>query len=311
MAKTAVLLLNLGGPDSLEAVEPFLYNLFSDREIIKLPLQKPMARLISKLRSRKVKGRYQKIGGKSPITDITRRQAEALQDELGKDFKVFIGMRYWHPTIEEAVEEIIKEGFNNMVLLPLFPQYSHATTGSCIKELRRTVDKLRADLELITVESWHDHPAYLEALSEKVKEGLSRFEKNEVHLLFSAHALPKKFIDEGDPYLTEVKATIAGLIKLLGDIPWHLGFQSRAGPLKWLEPKTEEVIEDLARRGIKQVLIVPISFVSDHLETLYDIDVTYKALAREKGIALRRSPSLNDSPEFVSALAQIVRGHLQ
>lgn len=311
MAEKAVLLLNLGGPDSLGDIEPFLYNLFSDKDIIKLPLQKPMAKLISKLRAKKVKERYKKIGGKSPLNDITKKQAEALEKKLPRDYKVFIGMRYWHPTIEEAIQKIDKAGIKDIIVLPLFPQYSKATTGSAIKELERTLAKQSTNPTQVIIENWHNHPAYLEAQAEKIKEGLSSFEKNQTHIIFSAHALPQKLIDQGDPYQDQVKETINGIMKQLKDTPWHLGFQSQTGPIKWLEPKTEDLIKELVGKGIKNILIVPISFVSDNLETQYDIDICQKNLAEKEGATLKRSPTLNESPKFITALEKIIQEHKQ
>ncbi len=169
MAKKAVLLINLGGPDTLEAVEPFLKNLFSDRDILKLPFQKTMAKIISKLRAGKAKEKYRKIGGKSPLNEITKRQAEALEKELHPEYKVYIGMRYWYPSIEEALEEIKKEGIENLIILPLFPQYSETTTGSAIKETKRIIEKKCPNLKLTMIKIWHDQPDYLESLSERIK----------------------------------------------------------------------------------------------------------------------------------------------
>jgi len=311
MAKKAVLLLNLGGPDSLETIEPFLYNLFSDKDIIKLPLQKPLAKLISKIRAKKVKERYKKIGGKSPINDITKKQAEAIEKKLPQDYKVFIGMRYGHPNIEEAIQRIDNAGIEDIIVLPLFPQYSKATTGSAIKELERTLAKQSTKPTRIIIENWHNHPAYIEAQAEKIKEGLSSFEKNQTHIIFSAHALPQKLIDQGDPYQDQVKETIKCIMKQLKDTPWHLGFQSQTGPIKWLEPKTEDIIKELTGKGIKNILVVPISFVSDNLETQYDIDISQKNLAEKEGATLKRSPTLNDSPKFIIALAKMIQEYAQ
>jgi ferrochelatase len=308
MAKIAVLLTNLGGPTSLDDVEPFLYNIFKDSEIIKLPMQRLTARIISKYRANKTRKKYEKIGGKSPLNDITQRQAEALGRELGEDFYVSFGMRYWHPTIEESLKGITREKPEKIVVLPLFPQYSRVTTGTCITEVKRVLGQTNYELKVI--ESWYDHPAYLDALSKKIRDCLSEF-KNEVHIIFSAHAVPKKIIDSGDPYVEHVKATVDGLISQLGNIEWHIGYQSQAGPIRWTEPKTEDILHDLAKKNVKNVLIVPVSFVSDHLETLYDIDIHLKNIAEDMDITLKRVPSLNDSPDFISALEQIIREALQ
>jgi ferrochelatase len=317
----AVLLLNLGGPDSLEAVRPFLFNLFSDREIIRLGpsfLQRPIAYLISALRHKKTEGYYRLIGGRSPIFEITDRQARALEEELNvsppasdglRPFKVFIGMRYWHPLIEATVPEIFHQGIRRVIALGLYPHYSIATTGSSFSKMEDVVS--RFPLEVFTIPSWHDHPLYIDALVEKIKKGVALFGQpgeggDDVHVLFSAHSLPKKFIEEGDPYVTHIRGTIDEITKRV-KIPWDLSYQSKSGPVAWLEPSTDEMIKELAGRGVKNLLVVPISFVSDHIETLYEIDILYKKMAQSLGMRLERAESLNTSPLFISALGDIVK----
>lgn len=328
----AVLLLNLGGPDSLEAVRPFLFNLFSDREIIRLGpsfMQKPLAYLISALRHKKTEGFYRLIDGRSPIFDITTAQAKALEEVLNdsrftihppqadppgaggsRSFKVFVGMRYWHPLIEATVPEIFHQGIKRVIALGLYPHYSIATTGSSFSKMKDVVS--RFPLEVFTIPSWHDHPLYIEALVEKIRKGAALFDRadggggDDVHLLFSAHSLPKKFIEEGDPYVTHIRGTIDEIIKRV-KIPWDFSYQSKSGPVAWLEPSTDEMIKELAGRGVKNLLVVPISFVSDHIETLYEIDILYKKMARSLGIRLERAESLNTSPLFISALGDIVK----
>lgn len=319
----AILLLNLGGPDSLQAVRPFLRNLFLDREIIRLPIQPILARVIARSRSRKVVERYREIGGRSPLLPLTIEQATSLERELagegsgvsgGRPIRVYVGMRYWRPFIREAVDDIVREGFRQILALPLFPQYSRATTGSCLNELRKVTKGRRENVILDHIDSWEDHPGYLDALAEKVEEGLATFptgERPKVRLLFSAHSLPQEFIDEGDPYLDHLRLTIAGVMERVGDLPWVLAFQSRSGPVKWLEPSIEQAIGDLAADGCRQLLVVPVSFVSDHIETLYEIDVQYRRLALSRGIeAFRRTPSLNSSPRFITTLADLVKERL-
>ncbi len=318
--KVGILLLNLGGPDSLEAVRPFLFNLFSDREIIRLGpafMQKPIAYLISTLRHRKTEGYYRLIGGKSPIFEITKGQAKALQEELNASsltargshlFRVFIGMRYWHPLIEETIPEIFQQGIKRVVALGLYPHYSVATTGSSFSKMKDVVS--RFPMEVFTISSWHDHPLYIDALVENVLKGKALFHLPEggagdVHVLFSAHSLPKKFIEEGDPYVDHIRGTINEITKRV-NIAWDLSFQSRSGPVEWLEPSTDEMIKELAGRGVKNLLVVPISFVSDHIETLYEIDILYKRMAESLGIRLKRMASLNTSQAFISALGDIV-----
>lgn len=325
-----VLLLNLGGPDSLNSVRPFLLNLFSDRDIIKLPvppfLQKGMAWLIAKFRSRRVIGFYGVIGGRSPINEITKRQAETLEKFLNSKllilnskpkYRVYFGMRYSPPFIRDTLKEVIEDGIKSLIVLPLFPHYSIATTGSAFKELKKSLKesgvknsgfgKSVSNLKIIYIESWYDHPGYLDALAERIKEGLQKFDDPEnVQIVFSAHSLPKAFIDAGDPYLRHLEATIQGIIERVGDISWHLSFQSKSGPVKWLEPRTDYVINKIATAGYKKILMVPISFVSDHLETLYEIDMLYSKMAEDKGIKLKRTESLNTSPRFIEALGEIV-----
>jgi len=319
--KVAVLLLNLGGPDSIAAIKPFLLNLFSDREIIRLPLQPLLARVIAGSRSKKVASRYQAIGGGSPITKITNEQAGALESLLNTrmkeeeiEIKTYVGMRYWHPLIEETLERIIADDFNKLVVLSLFPHYSRATTGSCLNEFNLTLKKLKADIAVEIIDKWYDEPLYLDALAETVTEELARFsisDKQQLQILFSAHALPQDFVDQGDPYPEHLQATIDGVMRRVGDYNWSLAFQSRSGPVKWMEPQTDDAIIKLLAAGKGHILIVPISFVSDHIETLYEIDVMYKKLAEEHGaVEFRRTPSLNTRAPFIKALAGLVEERL-
>jgi len=327
-----VILLNLGGPDSLQAVRPFLYNLFSDREIIRLGppfLQKPVAWLISFLRSKKTKRLYSLIGGKSPILNITMAQAKALEEALnppspplekgGKGgferggrggIKVFVGMRYWHPFIDEVVPEMHRSGIKRIVALNMYPQYSHATTGSSMSRFKKVLSQYPMEVFFIT--SWFDHPLYIEALVDVIKKGLKSFNSelrtpnSELNIvLFSAHNLPETLIKEGDPYVEQINGTIKEITKRL-NIQWHLSYQSKSGPVKWLEPSTEEMLKRFAEKGFKNILLVPISFVSDHIETLYEIDILYKGIASRLGLALKRVDSLNTHPLFIEALKDII-----
>jgi len=329
-SSTGILLLNLGGPDSLGAVKPFLFNLFSDREIIRLGpsfLQKPIAYLISSLRGKKTEEAYSLIGGKSPICDITFAQAKALEKILNKPgetdpsivtshpslfLKVAVAMRYWHPLIEKVVPELYDSGIRKLIVLSLYPQYSVATTGSSLNKLQEVTSKY--GIEIFTVLSWFDHPLYIDALVHSIKEGLKVFGRtvsasaessSGVHVLFSAHSLPVKFIEEGDPYVDQIKGTINEIIKKI-DISWSLSYQSKSGPVQWLGPSTDKMIEDLAEKGIKNLLVVPVSFVSDHIETLYEIDILYKKMAEALGMRLERVDSLNTSPLFISAMQDLV-----
>ncbi|WP_243372031.1 ferrochelatase [Geotalea sp. SG265] len=310
--KTAVLLLQMGGPDSIEAVEPFLFNLFSDREIIKIGpafLQPFIARFICRRRAPKVEGYYEKIGGKSPIRELTEAQAQALEAQLGEGYRVFVAMRYWKPTTIEALAAIKREGISRIIALSLYPHYSRATTGSSINELKRVLGEAGVHFDVHYIDRFFNHPLYIQALTERIEEGLRQFgDRTNVTLVFSAHSLPQSFIDDGDPYLDHILETVRLVMERLGDVEYHLSFQSRAGPVKWLEPSTEEMLRKLAAEGRKELLMVPLSFVSDHIETLYEVDIQYAEEAKLLGIEkFRRSPSLNSSPLFIECLAELVK----
>jgi protoporphyrin/coproporphyrin ferrochelatase len=327
---TGVVLLNMGGPDSQDAVEPFLFNLFNDNDIIPLPLgglwlgQRLLARAISSRRARHVRGYYQLIGGRSPIAEITRAQADALERRLGAvspgAFKCYVAMRYWHPFTDEALDQMQRDGVGRVVALTLYPHYTTATTGSSLFELYRRLAARKPPglgaVEVTSIDRFFDDPAYLDALAEQVRAGLAQFAEGEPPLiLFSAHGLPVSFIHKGDPYVEHLYATIAGVTARLaaasGRVPaWRLSFQSRAGRARWLEPATDEALRTLAREGRRDVLIVPISFVSDHIETLYEIDLLFGGEARKLGLNMKRAPSLNASPRFIDALAGLVERKL-
>lgn len=312
MNKTAVLMLQMGGPDSLEAIQPFLYNLFSDRDIIRIGpafLQPTVAGFISRRRSKKVSEYYKKIGGKSPIRELTQLQATELEKALGDNYRCFVAMRYWKPFTHEALSAIKKEGISRVIALSLYPHYSRATVGSSINELERVLAQTDTKLDLSYIRNFHDHPLYIAALAEKVERALSGFgDPRQVQLVFSAHGLPQSFIDSGDPYLDQIQTTVRLTMEHFGDVSHHLAFQSRAGPVKWLEPSTEAKIAELAAAGCKQLLMVPLSFVSDHIETLYEIDIQYKEEAAALGISdFRRTESLNSSPAFIACLEKLVR----
>ncbi|SNB47254.1 ferrochelatase [Geobacter sp. DSM 9736] len=311
--KTAILLLQMGGPDSLDAVKPFLINLFSDRDIIRIGpawLQPVIARFIAWRRAPKVEDYYDKIGGKSPIRELTEAQARALEEVLGPDYRCFVAMRYWKPSTIEALAAIKREGISRVVALSLYPHYSRATTGSSINELRRVLGEAGVSFDLKIIDRFYSHTRYIDALEEKIREGLQAFHPlAEVELLFSAHSLPQSFIEEGDPYLSHIQETVRLVMERFQDVNHHLSFQSRAGPVKWLEPSTEEMLGHLAAKGTKNLLVVPLSFVSDHIETLYEIDVQLAEEAFKIGYAkFWRSPSLNSSPAFIDCLADLVRG---
>jgi len=314
-----LVLLNMGGPDSLRAVRPFLYNLFSDRDLIQLPagalLQKPFAFMISTLRAPKVKVNYASIGGKSPLLEWTEKQAAGVARELGDQVKPFVAMRYWQPRAEECLRRMKQEGITRAVVLSMYPHYTSATTGSSIKDFEAAASRVYPELEYTIIREWYDWPAYLDALANRIREGLEKFHelsRDEIPILFSAHALPQKFIDEGDPYLDHVTSTVRGVMERFPDHPWRLGFQSRSGPVQWMEPDTLEVLDQLGAEQAPGALIVPISFVSDHIETLQEIDFEFRMHAEEVGLPrFERTPSLNDNQDFIESLAALVRHHLE
>jgi len=318
MGRTGVLLLNLGGPDQLDDVRPFLYNLFSDPEIIRLPsawLQRPLAWLISTLRAEKSKGNYREIGGGSPLRRITEAQAEALQTQLqgqGLDAQVYIGMRYWHPFTEEAVARLKRDQVERLVILPLYPQFSISTSGSSFRLLERIwqEDAALQKINYTVIPSWYNRPGYVGAMVELIAQELDQFPHPEaVHLFFSAHGVPSSYVTEaGDPYQQEIEACTDLIVRTLNRPNAHtLAYQSRVGPVEWLKPYTEEALEGLANQGTRDVLVVPISFVSEHIETLQEIDIEYRHLAEEAGIQdFRRVPALNTHPGFIMALGDLV-----
>ncbi|HLY62856.1 MAG TPA: ferrochelatase [Terriglobia bacterium] len=316
----AVVLLQLGGPDSLDAVEPFLYNLFLDPDIIDFPfarLARPtLARLISSRRAKKVQTHYASIGGKSPIRELTELQASALELELRRtmDARVFVAMRYWHPLTEEVVARVIFQNFRQLVLLPLYPQYSKTTTGSSLNEWHRRYAAAGKDgLSTTIVKDFYQHQVYLESVVEKINEGLQRFPAPEkTHLVFSAHGVPTSVIEAGDPYQAQIEATVKLVMELGGwSNPSLLCYQSRVGPGRWLKPMLDVKLQHLAAERAEAVLVIPIAFVSDHVETLSEINIEARALAGRLGIRqFEVMPALNDSPKFIHALADLVQQSL-
>jgi len=309
---TAVVLFNLGGPDSLDAVEPFLFNLFSDPDIFRLPLsrltQRPFARWLSRRRAPMAREAYGAIGGRSPLLENTRRQAEALQRSLAEhgDFEVVICMRYWHPLTRAVVADLKQRGIARCVLLPLYPQYSLTTTGSSVNEFRRECDRQDYAPETVLIRNWFDAPDYLDAIAETIRTEAAKLpdpDPARIELLISAHGLPQKIVDRGDPYEREIEATFHAVRERLAFPNMTLCYQSRVGPLEWLKPYTEDVIQEKAAGGCRQMLVYPIAFVSDHVETLGELGITYAELAREHGIPdYRVVPALNDHPLLIRAL---------
>ena len=307
MSKKGVILINLGGPDSLEAVEPFLYNLFSDPDIFKLPFQKLFARLISKIRAKSTKKYYELMGGKSPQLEQTLLQARALQEKLGDEYEVVVGMRYWKPFIKDALKELTNKGIKDITLLPLYPQYSKTTTGSAFNEVSRTIKNLNLkNLKVKKIEKFYDHPLFIKAWTEQIK----KFVKNpqEYHFLFSAHSLPKKIVDKGDPYQKQTEETVKLVMEYFPNVNYTLAYQSKVGGFaKWLEPFTDKVIEELIKKGVKKLVVIPISFVSEHSETLYELDYQYRQLAEKLGYEeFIRIPTLQTNEYFIKALEDLV-----
>jgi ferrochelatase len=309
--KIGVVLLNLGGPEKLEDVEPFLFNLFSDRKIIRLGpwfMQKFIARRIARKRAPVSMESYRLIGGGSPLAKTTTAQGVALEKMLSEkgSFKVTMAMRYWTPFAAETLAELSGKGITRLVALTLYPHYSIATTGSSIDDLKEAAARSDVDFEIAEIASWPDQEDYVACLAENIKAGLEQFGEEPVQLVYSAHSLPVKFIEEGDPYLDHMDRTIKAIEEKTG-IRGRLCFQSRSGPVEWLAPSTPDMMKKLADEGCKNILMVPISFVSDHVETLYEIDIMYRDQAREMGMRLERVESLNVQDRFIRGLEKLVR----
>ena len=313
--KIAVVLFQLGGPDSSAAVEPFLYNLFCDPDIINFFgawfARRPLARWIARTRSAVVREHYDAIGGHSPIRLLTERQARALEKALAPrcNARCFVAMRYWNPLTAEAVKEVNSFGGQEIVLLPLYPQYSFATTSSSLKEWKRLFHPNGSAPRIHTVKELFDDPLYVQAVVEKISLSLTHFDDpDQAHIVFSAHGLPLSLIERGDPYARQV----AESVRLVMDHgAWKnkhtLCFQSKVGRRKWLTPSLTETIDRLARAGEKKLLIVPIAFVTEHIETLHEINIEARAEAMKLGVEqFEMMPSVGDSPTFISALASRV-----
>ena len=300
----AILLLAFGGPRSLDEVEPFLTRLFRGR--------KPSPEQLER-----VKERYRLIGGFSPLPEITLKQAKALENSLnskGYPFKSYVGMRYGQPLIEETLREIIRDGIQEVIAIPMAPFSSRASTGAYIEEVKQAQERLEGKMEISFIEGWHLHPLFLGAIQEKIEEGLRPFtpeERKRVHSIFSAHSLPKSLV-ENEFYVKDMEASVREVLKRIEPLPWHIAFQSRGiGPEEWLGPDVEFILTELSHQKVREVLIIPIGFVSDHIEVLYDIDIFYREKAESMGMVLRRSPSLNDSERFIEALTAIVEEHMR
>jgi ferrochelatase len=315
MMKTGILLLNFGGPESLDAVPGFLFRLFSDPRVlvgIRSPLRQLLAALIVLLKSSSSKSMYKSIGGKSPQLDWTKLQVESFRNiARGKNPHVVIklGMLLSEPYIYRAVKQLKEEGAQQLVLLPLFCQYSTTTTQSCLDQVEKALKRLNYRPQVTTIKSWCDHPGYISLLRKTVDEQIEVAMNGgdpTPHVMFSAHSLPMKIVNSGDPYLGEVEKTVKLVTKDL-DHSWSLAYQSKNGPIEWAKPYVEEEIPRLAKAGTKSLIIVPISFVCDHIETLFEIDQLYAQLAKDSGIAnFYRSRCFNDDAEFPEILHDIL-----
>lgn len=316
--KTALVLLNMGGPDSLESVEPFLANLFSDRELIRLPggslLQRPFAKLMAHFRGAKSRRAYAAIGGASPLRYWTETQAEAIVAQLGDTWQPEVIMRYWQPRAMEVLTRLRLKGVKRAMVLSLYPHFTSATGGSSINDFCRNAVRFCPELDYHLIPEWFDWPPYLDALAHHVREGLRRFEaeqRRHVVVLFSAHALPEKLILAGEPYLDQVRSTMQGVLARLPGCPARLAFQSRSGPVRWIGPSVTETLDALVSEGCKAVLVVPISFVSDHVETLHEIDHGYRDYALQRGMErFERVAAFNDDPGFIRAMAALVASRI-
>ena len=315
MSKIAVVLFNLGGPDSREAVAPFLLNLFSDRAIVSLPnpLRWLVARLIARRRAPVARAIYDRIGGASPILRLTRAQASALQAELNKSgaYRVFVAMRYWHPRAEAVMAEVKAWRPDRVVLLPLYPQYSTATSGSSLAEWRKLAKLAGLTAPCAAICCYPSAPGWIAALAGLLAKSLAESEAHgRPRILFSAHGLPKKVIARGDPYQWQVERTAASVVAALArtELDWIVCYQSRVGPLEWIGPSTEAEI-DRAGRSATPLVVVPIAFVSEHSETLVELDIEYAHRAKRAGVPhYARVPAVATDPSFIAALAALVLG---
>jgi ferrochelatase len=307
--KIAVVLFNLGGPDSPEAIQPFLRNLFSDPAIIGLPawLRLPLARFIAARRTPKAQKIYAQIGGASPILGQSESQASALEDALGRDhaWRTFVCMRYWHPMTEEVVQAVRQFAPDKIVLLPLYPQFSTTTTGSSLEAWNEAVARLNVSTR--TVRSYPTDPGFIGASVDLVTKGLAEAGDGAKRILFSAHGLPEKVIKAGDPYQSQVEETARAIMGQVGAVDWVVCYQSRVGPLKWIGPPTEQEIRRAGQDKVK-VVLYPLSFVSEHSETLVELDIDYRRLAQEAGVpAYVRVPTVGTHRRFIEGLAALVR----
>jgi protoporphyrin/coproporphyrin ferrochelatase len=313
--RTAIIMFNLGGPDSPQAVKPFRINLFSDKAIIRAPIfiRFWLARLIAASSAKTAIANYALIGGKSPLLANTQAQAHALEGALGQNYKCFPVMRYWHPFAHEVVPQIKEWNPDRILLLPLYPQFSSTTTGSSLNNFREAAANARLAKPTTTICCWYDDPSFTASIAALIDEKIAEAQKTlpgvKLRILYSAHSLPESIIRAGDPYQAHVEASVAAIHPQLAQ-PGHehlICYQSRATPVKWLGPSTIEAIEQAGRDKVA-VIIVPIAFVSDHIETLVELDIENRHLAEKSGVpGYFRTRAPNDDPAFITALVNIVK----
>ena len=310
--KKAVILFNLGGPDKLDSVEPFLFNLFNDPAIISIPsfFRYPLAKFISKRRTPAAKNIYKKIGNKSPILELTTKQAKSLENNLSKkgDYKCFIVMRCWHPRASDVIKKVKEYSPDEIILLPLYPQYSASTYGSSINEWNDLCKKENYQIKTKTICCYPTENNFVKSHISLINKTLKSVENNNFKLIFSAHGLPESKIKKGDPYKWQVEETVKEImLKIKNEnLDYIISYQSRVGPLKWIGPSTDEIIIQYSKEK-KGIVIVPIAFVSEHSETLVELDIEYKKLAEKNGCAFyKRVPALGIEENFIEGLAELI-----
>lgn len=320
--KTAIILSNMGGPDSLEAVQPYLANIFSDPDIIDIPLPNRwrgrFARWLAKRRSPESREIYRQIGGKSPLTEITVQQTQLLESKLNEQsrdtFAVFAAMRYWHPFIEDVWGQVIARNFERLIVVSLYPFYSKVTSGSLVNLIHRLQERQPfAGEPPHIIDRFGTQSAFIHSMAQQIMRAISAAGKQEgetTDVLLSAHSIPQKLVKNGDPYCDEIGQAVEALRKILpGNIRLHLAFQSKIGPVKWLEPATLDKITALANQEVKELFVYPLGFVADNSETLYEIGMLYKNIALQKGIEkFIRIEALNTDDLFIEALQEMI-GH--
>ena len=326
MAPTGIIVAQLGGPETLDDVEPFIRSIFADPHLVPLPggprTRSVLSSVIARARAPRSRANYAAIGGGSPIVATTQAQADALEAELaarGHDVVVAVAQRHGRPDTAHAVDLLLSAGVDRIILLPLFPQFSMSTTGSSEAELRRVIASRGGDISLTVIRSWCDHPSYLDAQARLVNEMLAELPDTQADgdlhhalLVFSAHGLPRRIVDRGDPYPEEIEASVAGVMERVSrPIDHVIAYQSRAGPMKWIGPDVTDVVVSAAEAGRTWLGVVPIAFVSEHVETTHELDVELSAIAAKAGVRdFHRSRCFDDDPMVGPMLADITEAHL-